>query len=320
MTTHSGKHHPAKVLGVYPEHDLAVLKINANLQPIDLTTAAPVEQGSFLVLARHDGGVEGRGVVSVKTRSLKLSDRGFLGVMLDFSAASKQGVPLREVVKQSAAERAGLQGGDIITTIEGTPIQGAMEMRSTLQKLRPGDKIKVGYRRGKEEHTTTVSLGTRPKTSAPAMQGRRKAAMERMGAIPSRVRDNFPSVIQSDMAVEKEDAGAPVTDLDGNVVGIVIARASRIKTYIIPASTLLEITASDPKNIASLPPSPLDKNGKIARNTTRPSRAIPQNEDLPEDIEKVRRLLGEVERSGNDNEENLRKIREALRLLQGDDR
>ena len=45
-------------------------------------------------------------------------------------------------------------------------------------------------------------------------------------------------MLQSDMQIEALDAGSPVFDLDGCFVGVVVARASRIKTYIITADKL----------------------------------------------------------------------------------
>lgn len=245
VTTPAGDTFPATVIGVYPRHDLAVLTAGARgakLVPLDLSRSPSPAPGSFLVLPTPDGRAKHFGVVSVGERSLREKDKAYLGVVMDFARAGKNGVPLREVMAGSAADRAGLRGGDVITTVGQTPVTAAMEMRNLLQRQEPGSPVTIRYRRGGREKSATVRLGTRPEMAGiRRVSPERMRRMERMGTVPSHVRTNFPSVIQTDMPITPRDAGAPVTDLDGNTVGIAIARGSRIKTYIIPAATVRSI-------------------------------------------------------------------------------
>ena len=62
--------------------------------------------------------------------------------------------------------------------------------------------------------------------------------MNRLGAVPSQRYDNFPSVFQHDAPLFPEECGGPITNLDGDVVGINIARLGRAASYAIPASTI----------------------------------------------------------------------------------
>ena len=62
--------------------------------------------------------------------------------------------------------------------------------------------------------------------------------MNRLGAVPSRRDDNFPTVFQHDTPLFPEQCGGPITDLDGNVLGVNIARKGRAASYAIPASHL----------------------------------------------------------------------------------
>jgi len=327
VTTPDGKQHPAQVVGVYPEHDLALLSVltsGTRLVPLDLSHSTTPELGDFIVMARPDGRVEGFGVVSVKTRSLRESDRAYLGVLMDFTSAGKNGVPLQRVMPDSAAARAGLRGGDVIVSVDQTPIVGAVQMRNMLQRLVPGSTIKINYRRGSAERTATVHLGSRADSKdIRRVPRKRMERMERMGTVPSRVRTNFPSVIQSDMPIETYDAGAPVTDLKGNVIGIAIARGSRIKTYIIPTATIRKLLATKPvalndamasrNNIPNFPGNSAPRGWRSYPRHT-PPRAIPVEDDDP--LGKVRRLLGEIERNNNENAEILRRIKDALRGLE----
>jgi S1-C subfamily serine protease len=53
-------------------------------------------------------------------------------------------------------------------------------------------------------------------------------------------------VIQTDMQLERDRCGGPVVDLDGNVVGISIARADRTRSFVLPAAHILKVLGSDP--------------------------------------------------------------------------
>ena len=66
------------------------------------------------------------------------------------------------------------------------------------------------------------------------------------GHVYNEVRGDFPNVIQSDMQIQPEDCGAPVVGLDGAVIGMTVARAGRIKSYIIPTSSIIELLAKAP--------------------------------------------------------------------------
>jgi S1-C subfamily serine protease len=70
--------------------------------------------------------------------------------------------------------------------------------------------------------------------------------MERMGTNLSLVRTGFPSVIQTDMQLDRKRCGGPVVDLEGNVVGIAIARADRTRSFIIPTAHLTQLLAKAP--------------------------------------------------------------------------
>jgi hypothetical protein len=70
--------------------------------------------------------------------------------------------------------------------------------------------------------------------------------MERMGGEISQVRDGFPAVIQTDMILNPEECGGPVLDLQGEVVGLVVARAGRIRSYVIPSETIVAMLQRKP--------------------------------------------------------------------------
>lgn len=58
-----------------------------------------------------------------------------------------------------AADRAGLEAGDIITAIEGEEIGNSLELTHQLFKYEPGETVTVTYFRGGETYNTEVKLG-----------------------------------------------------------------------------------------------------------------------------------------------------------------
>ncbi|HSZ86363.1 MAG TPA: PDZ domain-containing protein [Puia sp.] len=68
------------------------------------------------------------------------------------------GAKITEVTKESAAEKAGLKKGDIITKIGDTKIEEG-ELSETIHKYKPEDKVTITYMRDGKEQKTTATLG-----------------------------------------------------------------------------------------------------------------------------------------------------------------
>ena len=306
VMTSEGKAFAATIAGVYPDHDLALLDYDVNdaeLTPLDLSQVAPLTLGSFILMANPDGSVESLGVVSVESRSLRDMDKAYLGVMMD-PVKEQEGIALREIMPGSAAAKAGLRAGDIILAVDKEDMTGLMEMKTLLQRLQPGSEIIVSYKRGNVRKKTKVELGSLSENpTIPRFPQKRMDIMERMGAIRSDIRTNFPSVVQSDMPIYPTDTGAPITDLDGKIAGIAIARGSRIKTYIIPTSTIKKLLTKAPQTMSHV-------QAELAKRGVTESNIQAEN---PLDL--VRRLLGKPTGTRDKREENMRKIQEALEKL-----
>jgi len=58
------------------------------------------------------------------------------------------GVKVKEVVKDTPAEAAGLKAGDVITEIDGKPIRGLSDLRKILRSKKPGDTATLKIKRG----------------------------------------------------------------------------------------------------------------------------------------------------------------------------
>ncbi len=68
------------------------------------------------------------------------------------------GVYVSELVKEGAAEKAGILSGDVITGFNGKPIKTMAELQEELAKVVPGTEVKIKVMRNKKEKTFEVLL------------------------------------------------------------------------------------------------------------------------------------------------------------------
>jgi len=83
----------------------------------------------------------------------------FLGVATD---TATDGAVVTDVTDGSPAEEAGIEEGDIIVEIGGTPIAGPSDVPAAIREHDPGDEVDVVLRRDGEELTVQASLVERP--------------------------------------------------------------------------------------------------------------------------------------------------------------
>lgn len=76
----------------------------------------------------------------------------------DIYLGTMEGIYVAKVTEESAAEEAGMKEGDVITAIDGKPVNKMAELQEVLAKKRPGDKVTVTYLRDKKKATKTVTL------------------------------------------------------------------------------------------------------------------------------------------------------------------
>lgn len=93
--------------------------------------------------------------------------RGYIGVTFneineavrkEFKIDDVSGLYVQDVVKEGAAESAGLKKGDVITKIEGNVIYSSSDLQERVARLRPGDKVKITYKRDGKERDATITL------------------------------------------------------------------------------------------------------------------------------------------------------------------
>ncbi len=76
----------------------------------------------------------------------------------EIDLGTMEGIYVAEVVEDGAAAAAGLQKGDVITSIEGQKVKKFGELQGIIAQKRPGDKLSITYLRNKKSHTVTLTL------------------------------------------------------------------------------------------------------------------------------------------------------------------
>lgn len=99
--------------------------------------------------------------IGVEAASGSTTPRAFLGVDIA-DATGEPGALVESVYPGSPAAAAGIEPGDVITQINGSPISDGSAAVSAIDSLRPGEQITLGIERVGQQVTITATLGTRP--------------------------------------------------------------------------------------------------------------------------------------------------------------
>lgn len=163
--------------------------------------------------------------------------RGFLGVSIqdmdtelaaEFGLADSKGALVVEVGAGSPADEAGLERGDVLTSVNGKSVASTNELRLLISQTTPGTDVVVGYVRGGEDLEATVTLGKLDEETVVA------ATESRSDPIPGVRLSALSDEIRSQFDVDPEIDGLIVVALDPAVrmdqtlpVGTVIEQVNR---------------------------------------------------------------------------------------------
>jgi serine protease Do/serine protease DegQ len=111
-----------------------------------------------------------RGQLGVNTLPLTAEFRKSLGL-----PENAQGALVSQVIAGSAAAKAGIEAGDVVTSVRGSPIRGNAELANTIGMLKVGESIEIGLLRDGKPLTVTAVLKAPAQTQGvaihPALEG-----------------------------------------------------------------------------------------------------------------------------------------------------
>jgi serine protease Do len=123
------------------------------------------------------GGYQGVGFAVPSNLARKVVDqlvatgrvrRGFVGItrITDVTPESARSLGLKEAsgvvviefLRRSPADRAGLEPGDVILTVDGRPVEGAAQLRNELAAAEVGSTLKLGVVREGRRHEIVITV------------------------------------------------------------------------------------------------------------------------------------------------------------------
>lgn len=226
-----GRTLPARLVAVDNKNDVGLVQIDATgLTPIRWTAQEPAV-GQWTVTPGTDPTPEAVGIVSVPPRKIQ-HRRAFIGIELDFRAA------LATIVRPLpglGAERVGLRQGDVILALNGVPIENSQALTQKLRAYWEGQTVALHIQRDSGHFEVSIELGYLE------LGADREVRMNRMGSELSTRAEGFQQAIQHDTVLQSWQCGGPLLNLDGEVIGLNIARAGRVATYALPAALVEQI-------------------------------------------------------------------------------
>ena len=118
--------------------------------------AVPSNQARSVMESLIKFGKVQRGLLGIKMQELneKLAE--------NLKAPTKDGIAVTEVVPGGGAEKAGVKVGDVITEMNGRPVEEMAAFRNSIANMMPGTKVELKVFRNGEPKALSVTLVERP--------------------------------------------------------------------------------------------------------------------------------------------------------------
>jgi len=231
----SDKEVKAELLGVDEDEDVALVRVHApGLKPITWAAGA-VAEGQWAVTPGIADTPNAVGIISALPRRIR-PQRAFIGVQFDFDTPLPR---IGALIPGMSAEKAGLKPGDLIAAVNCSPVTNRQEVVETLRDFREGQTVTVHVRRAAQEFDAALTMIVPRPGEAGA--GFYPQGPGDLGAEVSRRALGFERAIEHDTVLQPWLCGGPLVNLDGQAIGLNIARASRVTTYALPAALVQRI-------------------------------------------------------------------------------
>jgi serine protease Do len=118
--------------------------------------AIPADTVKLIVAQLKDKGSVTRGWIGVQIQPVTSDIADSLGMK------EAQGALITEPQANGPAAKAGIESGDVIVSLNGTPVKDARELARKIGAQAPGESVKLGIIRKGAEKAVTLTLGTLP--------------------------------------------------------------------------------------------------------------------------------------------------------------
>jgi serine protease Do len=233
----TGQEVEAQLLAVDDEDDVALVRVKAEgLKPIQWATDQVVE-GQWVITPCLADTPLAVGIVSTLPHRIKPQLRAFIGV--EFNQFATRPI-IERVSKGFGAEKAGIKPGDVVVAVDGNLVTNSDQVRDILREFRDGQSVRMRFQREEKEFDESIQLMA-PRPDQEQYELYADEDEDNLSGDVSLRSGGFDQAIEHDTVLEPWQCGGPLVNLDGKVVGLNIARASRVATYALPASLARQI-------------------------------------------------------------------------------
>ena len=153
------------------------------------------------------------------------------------------------VVEGSAADRAGIEPGDVIVAINDNPLTNHLQLSQQIASMRPGQQVQITVNRQGDERTLNVTLGeaeqdptTAERRTPDSNEDGDDSDAGSMESLGMRLSDVTPAIAQR-LGISGDTEGVVVLDVDRNSVAFREAR-------IVPSMIIVEMNRQPVRNLA----------------------------------------------------------------------
>ncbi|MCO5129825.1 MAG: Do family serine endopeptidase [Xanthobacteraceae bacterium] len=174
---------------------------------VGIAFSIPASTVQSVVTQLKDNGAVSRGWIGVQIQPVTQDIADSLGLK------KAEGALVSEPQPDGPADKAGIQSGDIIKSVNGTPVKDARELARTIGGIAPGKEIKIELLRKGQDKTVTLTLAKMPsekEARADFGRGRNRGEMSR--EVPRLGLTVAPAASVAGAGKE----GVVVTDVDPN--------------------------------------------------------------------------------------------------------
>jgi S1-C subfamily serine protease len=175
------------------------------------------------------------GIISTLPHRIR-PQRALIGVVFDPYASR----PTVDVLEPGfGADEAGVEPGDIVLAVDGASVTNSEQVIEILREFRDGQTVRIHFKRAEQEFDASIKMMT-PKSGQDGYDYASERENQLSGEVSLRS-EGFDQAIEHDTVLEPWQCGGPLVNLDGKVIGLNIARASRVATYDLPDALARQI-------------------------------------------------------------------------------